>query len=109
MFSFLTMNWRGRPLASYRTVIELIGATTTRTGLKIKAERDTEWYTTGVKISDADMAAHPSPHTTSTGLELHPRRPIKPAVSPKCQLAPYQRGPAPTPNRPASRRTTKLP
>jgi hypothetical protein len=63
MFSFITMNWRGRPLVSYRTVIELIGATTTRTGLKIKAERDTEWYPTGVKISDADMAALPlTPH-----------------------------------------------
>lgn len=63
MFSFITMNWRGRPLVSYRTVIELIGATTTRAGLKIKAERDTEWYPTGVKISDADMAALPlTPH-----------------------------------------------
>ena len=59
MFSFITMNWRGRPLVSYRTIIELIGATTTRTGLKIKAERDTEWYPTGVKISDATMAALP--------------------------------------------------
>jgi transposase len=59
MFSFITMNWRGRPLTTYRTIIELIGATTTKTGLKITARRDTEWYPTGVKISDAELAALP--------------------------------------------------
>ena len=63
MFSFITMNWRGRPLTSNRTIIELIGATTTKTGLKIKAKRDTEWYPTGVKITDAALAALPlRPH-----------------------------------------------
>jgi transposase len=63
MFSFITMNWRGRPLTTYRTIIELIGATTTKTGLKIRAQRDTEWYPTGVKISDAELAALPlQPH-----------------------------------------------
>jgi hypothetical protein len=59
MFSFITMNWRGRPLTSYRTIIELITATTTETGLKIRAERDTEWYAKGVKITDAAMDALP--------------------------------------------------
>jgi hypothetical protein len=59
MFSFITMNWRGRPLTTYRTIIELISATTTETGLKIRAERDTEWYATGVKISDTEMNALP--------------------------------------------------
>jgi Rhodopirellula transposase DDE domain len=59
MFSFITINWRGRPLTTYRTIIELISATTTETGLKIRAEHDTEWYETGVKISDAEMAALP--------------------------------------------------
>ena len=59
MFSFITMNWRGRPLTSYRTIIELIAATTTETGLTIRAERDTEWYEKGVKISDTEMAALP--------------------------------------------------
>ena len=59
MFSFITMNWAGRPLTSYRTIIELIAATTTDTGLTIKAERDTEWYATGVKISNTEMAALP--------------------------------------------------
>jgi len=59
MFSFISMNWRGRPLTSYRTIVELIGATTTTKGLRIKAERDTEWYPTGVKITDAELAALP--------------------------------------------------
>jgi transposase len=59
MFSFITMNWRGRPLTSYRTIIELITATTTETGLKIRAERDPEWYAKGVKITDAAMDALP--------------------------------------------------
>jgi len=59
MFSFITMNWRGRPLTSYRTIIELIAATTTDTGLTIRAERDTEWYEKGIKISDTEMAALP--------------------------------------------------
>lgn len=59
MFSFITMNWRGRPLTSYRTIIELIAATTTETGLRIRAQRDTEWYATGIKITDAEMAALP--------------------------------------------------
>ena len=59
MFSYITMNWRGRPLTSHRTIIELIAATTTETGLTIRAERDTEWYQNGVKISDTDIAAIP--------------------------------------------------
>jgi len=59
MFSFITMNWRGRPLTTYRTIVELIAATTTETGLHIRAERDTEWYPTGVRVSDAEMEALP--------------------------------------------------
>jgi hypothetical protein len=59
MFSFITMNWRGRPLTTYRTIIELIAGTTTDTGLTIRAERDTEWYATGVRITDTQMAALP--------------------------------------------------
>ena len=59
MFSFITMNWRGRPLTSLRTVIELISATTTKTGLKIQAADDPNWYPVGVKVSDAELAAVP--------------------------------------------------
>lgn len=59
MFSFISMNWRGKPLTTYRTVIELIAATTTKTGLKIDADLDTGYYPTGIKIKDAELAAIP--------------------------------------------------
>jgi hypothetical protein len=63
MFSFITMNWRGRPLTSVRTIIELIAATTTTTGLTIQAAHDTDWYQKGIKISDTELAALPlTPH-----------------------------------------------
>ena len=52
MFSFITMNWRGRPLTSYRVVVQLIANTTTNKGLKIEAELDEGYYPTGVKITD---------------------------------------------------------
>jgi hypothetical protein len=59
MFSFISMNWRGRPLVSYRTIIELIAATTTASGLAIRAEQDLNSYEKGIKISDAELAAIP--------------------------------------------------
>jgi hypothetical protein len=59
MFSFISMNWRGRPLVSYRTIIELISATTTTTGLTIQAEEDLNFYQAGTKVSDADLNAVP--------------------------------------------------
>jgi len=63
MFSFITMNWRGRPLTSLRTIIELISATSTSTGLTIQAAHDPNWYPTGVKITDTELAAVPlQPH-----------------------------------------------
>jgi hypothetical protein len=63
MFSFITMNWRGRPLTSLRTIIELISATATTTGLTIQADHDPNWYPTGIKITDAQLAAVPlHPH-----------------------------------------------
>lgn len=61
MFSFITM--RGRPLTTLRTIVELISATTTETGLKVQAVHDPNWYPTGVKITDAELAAVPlDPH-----------------------------------------------
>ena len=59
MFSFISMNWRGRPLVTYRTIIELISATKTKSGLQIKAERDWNHYKTGVQVSDAEVAGLP--------------------------------------------------
>lgn len=50
-------------LTTYRTIVELIAATTTRKCLRVRAERDTEFYETGVKVPDADLAAVPlQPH-----------------------------------------------
>jgi transposase len=63
LFSFISMNWRGRPLTSIRTIVELIAATTTTTGLTVQAAYDPEWYPTGEKVSAADFAAIPlRPH-----------------------------------------------
>jgi Rhodopirellula transposase DDE domain len=57
LFSFITQNWRGKPLVSYQTIVQLIASTTTRTGLNIKCTIDPNTYPAGVKVSDADMAA----------------------------------------------------
>jgi hypothetical protein len=56
MFSFITQNWRGRPLVSYQAIVSLIGDTRTRTGLKIKAQLTRKKYPKGIKISDSEMA-----------------------------------------------------
>ena len=55
LFSFITQNWRGRPLVSYQTIVQLIAATTTKTGLTVQSEIDTNTYPAGVKVSDAEM------------------------------------------------------
>ena len=59
LFSAITMNWRGRPLASHEVIVNSIAATTTRTGLTVHAELDPGSYPTGTEISDAQMAAVP--------------------------------------------------
>jgi hypothetical protein len=55
LFSHITMNWRGRPLTSHEVIVQSIAATTTRTGLRVHAELDTNSYATGVKIHDRQM------------------------------------------------------
>jgi DDE family transposase len=59
LFSQITMNWRGRPLTSHETILQLIGATTTATGLTVTATLDTGSYPIGIKISNREMAALP--------------------------------------------------
>jgi hypothetical protein len=59
LFSQITMNLRGRPPTSQETILELIGATTTDTGLVVTATLDTGSYSTGIKISDREMTALP--------------------------------------------------
>ena len=55
MFSFITINWRGRPLLSHQVIIQLIAATKTDTGLKIACALDQQYYPKGSKISKADL------------------------------------------------------
>ena len=56
MFSFITQNWRGKPLVSHQAIVNLIAGTTTRTGLIVKAALDTRHYDTKIKVSDAELA-----------------------------------------------------
>jgi hypothetical protein len=57
MFCQITQNWRGKPLTSRLAVVELIAATTTKTGLTVRCELDPNSYPKGIKISDAEMDA----------------------------------------------------
>jgi hypothetical protein len=55
LFSFISLNWKGKPLVNYETVVNLIGGTRTRGGLKVKAVLDTNQYETGVEVSKEDI------------------------------------------------------
>ena len=56
LFSFISQNWRGKPLVSHQVIINLIAATTSQTGLAVKSELDSNLYPAGVKVSDQQMA-----------------------------------------------------
>jgi hypothetical protein len=64
LFSFITMNWRGRPLVSYQVVVNLIAATTTEAGLRVQADLDTNVYPIKVKVTDEQLEK----------VNLHPHR-----------------------------------
>jgi len=55
LFSYISMNWRGRPLVSHEVIVSLIGATTTKKGLKVRAELDSKLYQKGIKVSDQEF------------------------------------------------------
>jgi hypothetical protein len=57
LFSFITQNWRGRPLESVQTIVELISSTTTKAGLQVRAAIDDTEYETGITVSDAELAS----------------------------------------------------
>ncbi|MGH2801215.1 MAG: ISAzo13 family transposase [Thermoleophilaceae bacterium] len=67
LFSFITINWRGKPLVSLETVINLIGATTTRSGLEVYARLDKNTYPAKIKVPDAEIKA-----VNLHGSEFHP-------------------------------------
>jgi hypothetical protein len=56
LFSFITQNWRGRPLVSHQVIVQLIAATTTNAGLKVRCEIDPNTYPAGLKVPNAEMA-----------------------------------------------------
>lgn len=56
LFSYITQNWRGKPLISHQVIVNLIAATTTTTGLKVRCELDQQSYPTGTVVSDAELA-----------------------------------------------------
>jgi hypothetical protein len=56
LFSFITQNWRGRPLISHEVIANLVGSKTTKNGLHVKANLSTKKYETGVKVSDDEFA-----------------------------------------------------
>jgi hypothetical protein len=76
LFCHITENWRGRPLRTFETVVELIGHTSTTTGLHVKAKLDKRRDKTGVVITAAEMrglALHPHTFHGDWNYELRPR------------------------------------
>ena len=67
LFSFISKNWRSKPLTSLEAIVNLIGAATTRTGLDVYAQLDERTYPQGIKASDAQLAA-----VNLTGAAFHP-------------------------------------
>jgi hypothetical protein len=57
LFSYISQNWRGKPLISYEVIVNLIAGTTTQTGLRVHSELDTSQYPAGLKVSDQQIAA----------------------------------------------------
>src|SRR5207244_6147939 len=85
LFSAITLNWRGRPLASHEVVVSTIAATTTSTGLRVHAELDTGTYPAGAKVSKAEMDALPLARHHWHGewnYTLHPAPAAPPAAPP---------------------------
>ena len=56
LFSFISMNWRAKPLVSYRVIVDLISATTTETGLTVRCDLDTSTYPKGIVVTDQEMS-----------------------------------------------------
>ena len=57
LFYFITSNWRGKPLISHQAIVQLIGATTTKAGLKVRCQLDPMTYPVGIKVTDDELAA----------------------------------------------------
>ncbi len=78
LFSFITQNWRGKPLVSYLVIVQLIASTTTDTGLTVACRLDENDYEKGIKVTDAEMATlniHPPLSTANGTYTIAPRPP----------------------------------
>ena len=76
LFCHITQNWRGKPLRTFETIVDLIGNTRTAAGLRVKAKLDKRKYPTGVAIAKAEMKAlslHRHEFHGDWNYELHPR------------------------------------
>ena len=76
LFCHITQNWRGKPLRTFETIVDLIGNTRTDAGLRVRAELDTGTYPKGVTATDAEMDAlslHRNEFHGDWNYELHPR------------------------------------
>jgi hypothetical protein len=76
LFCHITQNWRGKPLRTFETIVDLIGNTQTTTGLRVKARLDTRAYSTGIEITKAEMrrlALRPHTFRGEWNYELQPR------------------------------------
>jgi hypothetical protein len=82
LFSHITMNWRGRPLTSHEVIVNTIAATTTRTGLTVRAGLDQGSYPDGIKVSDEQMAGLPLDRHDWHGDWNYTLRPEPPAPPP---------------------------
>ena len=79
LFSAITQNWRGKPLVSHEVVVNLIGATTTRTGLRVRSELDTNRYPAGRSVSDDELETiylRKEPFHGEWNYSLLPRAPL---------------------------------
>ena len=79
LFSFISKNWRGKPLTSLQVIVSLIAATTTATGLKVHSELDTASYLPGIKVSDKEVSEINLRRDKFHGdwnYEIHPQNPF---------------------------------
>ncbi len=75
LFSFITQNWRGKPLVTHQVIVNLISATTTKTGLKVHSRLDERVYETGKRVSDKQLAQvnlHPDKWHGKWNYAIHP-------------------------------------
>jgi len=79
LFSFISQNWRGKPLTSVQVMVSLIAATVTKTGLKVHSEIDSDAYPAGIKVTDRELAAvnlHIDKFHANWNYEIRPRSEI---------------------------------